>query len=72
MMPGPCKEVCECCYYWVRWRSAHKDDDPYKCGHCHRFPPTVNPKDQDQFSIRLSTHQVDWCGEFRPKPGPTA
>jgi hypothetical protein len=57
-MPTDTRDVDTCarCQYWQR---AIPDQ-----GECHRYPPGVDMKDDDQVSMWPFTADTDWCGEF--------
>jgi hypothetical protein len=60
---------CGKCVYYEELRSA--DDGEFTIGNCHRFPPSVKPKDRELTDDPVSltwSHPVvlscNACGEF--------
>lgn len=35
-------------------------------GNCHRYPPTIQPQDDEQTMFPWTKHN-DWCGEFQER-----
>lgn len=62
---------CGKCVYYEELRNAGDDGDELTIGNCHRFPPSVKPKDRELTDDPVSltwSHPVvlscNACGEF--------
>ena len=59
------RERCGSCRYWERREGTQLCPQP-RVGRCHRFPSLPDAG----YGTAVEA-DLDWCGEFQPRPGAT-